>query len=97
MLRDRASFALVSLRGRIFAVGGSGKSSVECYDPLKMKWELVRSMNCIRKGHSVVAHRDHLFAIGGNFLAPVKNSIEYYDPIIDKWTLVIAIDKSDYS
>lgn len=95
MLRVRRDFSLVSAGGRIFAIGGKINASehlksVECFDPYKKKWEFIAPMNQKRSGHSVVVHKDRLFAIGGLKGVSVNDSIEYYDPIIDRWTVVVA-------
>lgn len=96
MLQIRSFFALVSLSGRILAVGGRDHdniilSSVECYDPFKKKWDIVAPMNRPRCAYSVVVYRDRLFVIGGLDGGAVYEFIEFYDAVIDKWTLVLIM------
>lgn len=97
MLETREHFALVSLSGRIFAVGGLeinhlALNSVECYDPFRNRWEFFGPMNRKRYGHSVAIHKNCLFAIGGYYETSVDDSVEFYDQTIDKWTMVLTIN-----
>lgn len=92
MLEKRHLHRLVALNGRLFAIGGqhdeSGQlKSVECYDPLKKKWQLDTSMNIVRSGHAAVVHDNKIYVFGG-WQVEVEENAEFYDPLLDQWIVV---------
>lgn len=97
MLKKRTFFSLTTFGGRLFAAGGvqTDKNeyfdSVECYDPLKNKWEFVSSMNRPRFLHAAFVHNHRLYVVGGAYGNIIESSLEYYEPSIDKWTVVCLI------
>lgn len=80
---------------KIYAIGGYGGSAnasclktVEKFDPLANKWELVASMNEGRRALAAVAMPDGIYAIGGYNGKDYIDSVERYDLITDHWTFV---------
>lgn len=94
MLINRTCFALVSVNGKLIAVGGRSSfilRTVECYDTFENKWKFIASLNEARCSHSVAVHKNLLYAIGGVYYGCKGDSPEYYDPSINKWTMVLKI------
>lgn len=98
MFEKRFQLQLVSLNGRLLAVGGRSNwteflNCVECYDPFTNTWDFIASMNHKRGAHSAVVHKNRLYVIGGYSKNDfINESVEYYDPLVDKWTMVLLID-----
>lgn len=93
MLTIRKDFALTSLNGRLFAIGGRNDEygslrSVEYYDSYKKMWMLTGSMLRARHSHSVLVQNDQIYAIGGY----KEESVECYDASTCKWTVVNPIN-----
>lgn len=91
MLIKRSNFSLVSLNGKLYAVGGINTTSstvtnsIESYNLVKKQWKSKASMNVRRSGHIAFAHNGRLYAVGGS---PHPSNGEFYDPAIHKWTVV---------
>lgn len=89
MITKRKDFALTSLNGRLFAIGGRNDEygslrSVESYDSYKNMWVFTVSMLRARYSHSVLVQNNRIYAIGGY----KEESVEYYDASICKWIMV---------
>lgn len=92
MLKERESFQLLPLNGRLFAVGGYNSdgflNSVECYDPFKNKWKLKAAMKRRRNCCTAIVHGHRLYVYGGYNDIAIYKSIECYNALTDKWSLV---------
>lgn len=102
MSNSRFDFNLTTVKGRLFAIGGTTTAnkdrsnesfdSVECYDPITNQWTFVASMNKRRCQAACAVANDRLYVFGGydNDLAvnAATDTVEYYDPDRDAWTLV---------
>lgn len=93
---ERKCYPLVACAGKLYAVGGvrgragRGWASVDCYDPLTNRWELIPPMTHERCSHPAFAHKNQLYVIGGHnerFNA-AEPSCEFYDPVTRRWTVV---------
>lgn len=83
---------------KIYAIGGYGGSAnasclstVERFDPLTNKWEMVAPMNEGRRALAAVAMPDGIYAIGGYNGKDYIDSVERYDLVKDRWTLITAL------
>jgi N-acetylneuraminic acid mutarotase len=83
---------------KIYAIGGYGGSAnasclstVERYDPLSNKWELVAPMNEGRRALAAVAMPDGIYAIGGYNGKDYIDSVERYDLMTNRWSLVTKL------
>lgn len=93
MFEIRASFTLVSVNGKLYAIGGKKDkntvlNSVEKYNLFKNKWKQTAPMSHNRCAHGAFTHKGLLYVVGG---APGALPVEYYDPIVDKWMTVILL------
>lgn len=89
MAQERKLHALVTLYGRIYAVGGIDRfghrlNAVEYYDPCNELWQYSSSMIAQRSSHSAFAYAGRLYAIRGH----LNQIIESYDPKTSRWTHV---------
>ena len=96
MQSPRYAFGLASLRGRLYAVGGSDGTAalrtVERYDPASNEWTSVAPLSVGREGVGLVAMQDALYALGGcDDQQRNLPTVERYDPTLDAWSLVAEL------
>lgn len=90
----RGNAALVVLSGRLFRIGGFGYenislNSVDYYDPLTDKWQMVAPMHRARAAPAACVLNGLIYVLGGECSANhTLRSIERYDPRTDAWTKV---------
>ena len=70
MYISRKWLGLVSVQGKLFAVGGCNNqdnalSSVECFDPSTRVWSNIAALSTARSSLAVAVLGDKLYAIGG--------------------------------
>ncbi|MFC1522286.1 fibronectin type III domain-containing protein [Elusimicrobiota bacterium] len=82
MLTARAYLAGTALNGRIYAMGGSGQSENEEYDPATNSWITRAALSGARLDFAAAAVGSKIYAIGG-FNATDLN--EEYDPVANSW------------
>lgn len=88
----RASFASVTVNGKIYAIGGNnvpqsgycGLTEVEEYDPNTDTWLTKRNMPTGRQCFSAAAINGKIYAIGG-YRGGYQTAVEEYDPVADTW------------
>ena len=96
MLTPRFGFAVVSLNGCLYAIGGqserkvkSALKTVEKYDPGLNKWTCVSEMTYNRSFHCACVYDKKIFVIGGiDDSGNVIKEIECYEPSKDEWSIV---------
>jgi N-acetylneuraminic acid mutarotase len=89
MNHSRAGFAVVAVNGKIYAIGGYGKSGesveslgvVEAYDPSLDVWESLPAMPTARAHFSCNAIGANIYVIGGVF-----PRVEVFNTNTKKWT-----------
>jgi N-acetylneuraminic acid mutarotase len=95
MTQTRPSCGLVTLDGKIYAIGGStleasipvGNSiylrpivgTNECYDPKTDKWVTLKSMPTPRESFAIVACEGKIYCIGGVAFTPDQTKLYYSD------------------
>ena len=77
MSTPRFNHGLVSVQGKLFAVGGRNcqdrlLSSVECFDPSTRVWSNIAALSTARCSLAVAVLGDELYAIGGINLSSVE-------------------------
>ncbi|XP_022241636.1 alpha-scruin-like isoform X2 [Limulus polyphemus] len=100
MICARAHHALVTIHGRVYAIGGRDNkgrvvASVEVYIPESDYWEMERPMCRPRMGLSAVCYEGFIWVIGGltslpetadlDDEPPVLDSVLSFDPITKIW------------
>ena len=60
------------------------------FDPHKIDWHMVASMNQRRCGVGVAVLGDLLYAVGGHDGSSYLNSVERYDPKTNQWSSEVA-------
>lgn len=92
MTTRRRHVGVVSVDGKLFAVGGSDDkhhlASAEVFDPATNCWKLVCPMNVPRRGLGLCQLGGPLYAIGGMDDTSFFNTVERYDSLSDSWTTV---------
>ena len=96
MLTPRLEFAVVSLNGYLYAIGGyselkekSALKTIERYDPGLDKWTRLSEMRFKRCFHCTCVYDEKIFVIGGtDDSGNVIKEIECYDPSKNEWCIV---------
>ncbi|XP_077517676.1 kelch-like protein 8 [Amblyomma americanum] len=92
MTTRRRHVGVVSVDGKLFAVGGSDDkhhlASAEVFDPSTNCWKLICPMNVPRRGLGLCQLSGPLYAIGGMDDTTFFNTVERYDSQSDSWTAV---------
>lgn len=97
MIKRRASVAVASCNGFVYAIGGHDGSIVqknlvrhddgERYDPSCNQWTVITAFSRPKEGLSIVAVQNELYIAGG-FDGKVLNDMERYDTETEKWRKV---------
>ena len=87
----RGGLAVVALRGRLHAVGGSGdraSAAHEIYDPAADRWSDGPPMPTARDHLAAVTFQGKLWALGGrtSFLGTQLAAVEIFDPAANSWS-----------
>merc|ERR1712176_485101 len=90
MLEHRWAGAMaVVMGGKIYVYGGgNGKellSSVECFDPVMMRWDAVPPMGQRRHGATVSVMAGHIYICGGWADQVPLNTAERFNPVTLEW------------
>ena len=91
MNKARESLGLAVLGDQLYAIGGTGRRTVECLD-LSIPdghWAHVTAMSMERKDFGAVVTSEKIYAIGGINTA-TRNSMECFDPnegLQGQWTI----------
>jgi carboxyl-terminal processing protease len=99
MQEPRSRFALVTVNGKLYAIGGivpghPGKNgdvaTVEEYDPATDRWSFKTEMPTRRHGHGAVTVGNKVIVVGGfgetgKQYGPLR-IVEEYDPAANRWT-----------
>jgi N-acetylneuraminic acid mutarotase len=95
MATPRSSASAVSLKGKIFVLGGADCgnffSTVEVYDPATNTWSAAAPMPTNRALHAAVALNGKIYVTGGAALGAdglffFPTTLDVYDPDIDTWS-----------
>lgn len=88
MPTPRSMLSASTVNGKIYAIGGSGTSAVEEYDPATNTWTRKANMPTTRQWLSTSAVNGKIYAIGGDEHtgAPALARVDEYDPATDTWT-----------
>lgn len=104
MPTPRYGLAVVSLNGKIYAIGGmhEGKfvNTVEEYDPSTDTWTAKADMPTARMNLGAVALNGKIYAVGGgggNIYLGYVDCVEEYDPLTDTWTKRASMPTARYS
>jgi N-acetylneuraminic acid mutarotase len=86
----RGGLAMVSLGGRLHAVGGGDDRATalhETYDPTGDRWSDAAPMPTARDHLAAVAFQGRLWALGGrtSFVGTQFATVEIYDPVTNAW------------
>ena len=89
----RCYHASISFEGRMWVAGGEGNdvnmlSSVEVYNAVSKKWEVVQSMTKRRYNFNLLVVRSELYAVGGDAII----SIEKLDKVSGGWRVVTVLE-----
>jgi len=79
--------------GKLFIIlgghdGNETLSSLECYNSMERKWNLMSFMNIEREIFAYCAVKDRYIYVFGGFNLNHLDSIERYDTVYDKWKLL---------
>ena len=104
MPTPRYGLAVVSLNGKIYAIGGmhEGKfvNTVEEYDPVTDTWKVKADMPTARMNLGAVVLNGKIYAVGGgggNIYLGYVDCVEEYDPLTDIWTKKASMPTARYS
>ena len=82
----RSGVASAILNGKLYAIGGSGLSSVEIYDPSTNTWSLGPALpHAVNSGCAIVAN-ENLYHIGGWLNNQNFKFVHMLDPNSNSWT-----------
>lgn len=85
MPEGRQGHDMVALAGRLYVVGGVGRSDrVLIYEIERDRWTSGASMPVGRDHLRAVVYRDEVWAIGGRSGAPMRR-VDIYNPKTDSW------------
>jgi N-acetylneuraminic acid mutarotase len=87
----RGGLAVVALRGRLHAIGGSSdgvSATHEIYEPLADRWTDGPPMPTARDHLAAVVFQGKVWAIGGrtSFMGTQYPNVEIYDPAANSWS-----------
>jgi N-acetylneuraminic acid mutarotase len=95
MPTSRGGLGLVTVSGKIYAIGGSNSSDVfavnEMYDPATDKWSNRVSMPTARTGFATAVYDDKIYVIGGSIGESFTSKVEVYDPMDDIWRTLASL------
>uniref|UniRef100_UPI0037E90C45 kelch-like protein 33 n=1 Tax=Semicossyphus pulcher TaxID=241346 RepID=UPI0037E90C45 len=101
---DKPKFrhGVAAMLGRLYVVGGcyfytkdDMMKSAYSYDPAQDSWKRLTDMQEFRSNFSLVVHKEHLYAIGGDKeLNTNLDSVEMYIPDTDSWSFVQPLDQA---
>ncbi|XP_056225248.1 kelch-like protein 33 [Seriola aureovittata] len=101
---DKPKFrhGLTAMDGKLYVFGGcyfyandNIMKSVYSYDPVQDSWKRLADMQELRSNFSVVAHKERLYAIGGDEEINTNvDSVEMYNPYTDSWSFVHPLDQA---
>ncbi|XP_060870643.1 ring canal kelch homolog [Metopolophium dirhodum] len=96
MLVSRHGLGVGVLDDCIYAVGGRDGTnllnSVEKFDGIIQKWQMVSSMSIQRSSVGVGVLNKRLYTVGG-YSGKFLKSVEYYDPTLDTWNPVAEMSE----
>lgn len=93
MTEKRSQFALVSVAGHLYAIGGRNKevrSTAEKYDPVADEWTAIPSMSVPRVAATVSVLSESIYIIGGSTTSAKYSqtpTVEYFDTRNEKWSM----------
>jgi len=94
MPTSRCRCATASIGGKLYVFGGRARGlalqTVECFDPLTMKWLSLPNMTMGRDGCAAVANSDgYLYVFGGGLPGAVAvDTAERYHPPTGRWEVL---------
>nr|XP_039251666.1 kelch-like protein 12 [Styela clava] len=80
----RRGAAAAEINGRIYAMGGNGLRSVECFDIEGQSWTTISNMNHPRYFFSACVLGEKIFVVGGQ---QSNETIEVLDPYENAWNI----------
>ncbi|XP_017546885.1 kelch-like protein 35 [Pygocentrus nattereri] len=95
LLKGRWRHKMVSLRGKLYAVGGYNGhqrlNSVECFSMFENAWKAVAPLLLAVSSAAVVSCAGKLYVIGGAVSEECNtDKVQCYDPMKDQWTYVLS-------
>lgn len=91
MAVKRSYAAAVSLKGKVYVVGGDElcrNATAEVFDPKIGKWRMMKGLDCCRMGHALVQLDGFLYAIGGTSGRTPLDRVDIYNPERDEWSIM---------
>ena len=77
------------LDGMLYAFGGIGLNTAECYDPSTNTWSNIAPMQSVRGYAKAAVIGGKIYVIGGaDANGHALSSVECYDPVSNSWTYV---------
>jgi N-acetylneuraminic acid mutarotase len=82
-----------TLDGQVYIAGGhsNGRDSARLFRLDADQWTELAPMHYARGGHSLIAARGKLYAVGGNTARANVGPVESYDPATNTWTVATSL------
>lgn len=80
----RAFFGVAVVKGKIYAIGGSGGVN-EVYDPMSGVWTTQEPMPTPRRSFAIAVFQNKIYCIGGKASDGLTGINEVYNPATDTW------------
>nr|XP_033775442.1 kelch-like protein 42 [Geotrypetes seraphini] len=88
MNQKRANFKLLTLNGKLYAVGGQSLSNVECYSPEHDWWTFIAALPTALAEFSACACQGKIYVVGGYTTRERNLNVLRYCPARDAWTVL---------
>ena len=85
MPNSRGGVCSAFLDGKLYAIGGEGRSTVDVYDPLNNSWSSGPSLPYVVDGAAAITHQNKLYVIGGGSMATVRDSVFELNSTSNTW------------
>ncbi len=85
MPNSRGGVCSAFLDGKLYAIGGEGRSTVDVYDPPNDSWSSGPSLPYVVDGAAAITHQNKLYLIGGGSMATVRDSVFELNSTSNTW------------